>query len=290
MICHTFLCPPSDISSTCFSVCHSQRESVVTLSESAESLDQKWQTKGMFLKNGAAARPKLLLIDDDAISREVLSMMLEMHGYPVACAEDGAEALSALDRESPQVILMDTQMPGLSGLELILALRAKTPAKIVAISGSEVGAAIREAADGFLLKPIQPEDLDALLAADSPMSAAFDPVQSEPARVIDAQVLGKLQAIMPAAAVREIYVAVAADLKSRLITLAAAMDAGDAAEVGRIAHTTKGGCSMVGLTAASQAAARLESSNLNGTWANELAQLQSALSALEGILAHEFLV
>jgi CheY-like chemotaxis protein len=249
----------------------------------------------MFFTDSPATRPRLLLVDDDAISREVLSMLLEMHGYPVSSAEDGAGAIASLVTESPEVILMDTQMPGLSGLDLIQALRAGTSGKIIAISGSEPGEAIRQATDGFLLKPIQPEELDALLAATSdgpatsgpaPPDASTGHILDEP--VIDPLVLGKLKAMMPPAAVREIYSAVATDLATRLESLAAAMDAGNAVEVARIAHTTKGGCSMVGLTAATGAAARLEISNRIGTWPKELAQLRAALEGLQRILGDEF--
>jgi CheY-like chemotaxis protein len=244
-----------------------------------------------------APRPSILLIDDDAISREVLSMLLEMHGYPVTGAEDGAEAFVVIDADPPEVILMDTQMPGLSGLGLIEALRARTRARIVAISGSEPGEAIREAADGFLLKPIQPGDLDALLNADPAqpainnrpgisVSASAD--LSVPLPAIDPEVLGKLKAMMPPAAVREIYAAVASDLTTRLDSLSAAMEAGNSAGVARIGHTIKGGCSMVGLTAANDAAARLETSNLIETWPKELFELRSALAALQSILSDEF--
>ena len=244
-----------------------------------------------------APRPSVLLIDDDAISREVLSMLLEMHGYQVICAEDGAQALTAIDAavdaDQPQVILMDTQMPGLSGLDLIAALRSKTQARIVAISGSDPGDAIREAADGFLLKPIQPEDLDTLLAGDSAQATQSDSSgisvsASADHEAIDPVVLGKLKAMMPPAAVREIYAAVAADLGPRLDSLEAAMHAKDAPSVARIAHAVKGGCSMVGLTAATDAAARLESSNLIETWPAELLELRGALSALRSILGDEF--
>jgi CheY-like chemotaxis protein len=240
-----------------------------------------------------APRPSVMLIDDDAISREVLSMLLEMHGYPVASAEDGAQALAAIGPDQPQVILMDTQMPGLSGVDLIEALRAKTRARIVAISGSDPGEAIRDDADGFLLKPIQPEDLDALLAGDPTQSpadnyAGISVSASAEQNAIDPVVLGKLKAMMSPSAVREIYAAVAADLTTRLESLAAAMKAGNAAEVARIAHTTKGGCSMVGLTAATDAAARLETSNRNETWTEELFELRGALAALQSILIHEF--
>lgn len=240
--------------------------------------------------------PSLLLIDDDPISREVLLLQLEMHGFPIEVAKDGPTAIARLGngRSLPQVILMDTQMPGLSGLELIAALRASTPAHVIAISGSEPGEAIRHATDGFLLKPIQPEDLVALLhAANAPgpeSEATAHPSESISLvdSLVDPIVLGKLKAMMPASAVREIYAAVAADLKSRLYTLNAAMQADDSLEVARIAHAIKGGCAMVGLTSAKDAAARLEISNLPVTWPAEMSQLRIALAGLEGMLGDEF--
>jgi HPt (histidine-containing phosphotransfer) domain-containing protein len=94
--------------------------------------------------------------------------------------------------------------------------------------------------------------------------------------------------MMPAKAVREIYEAVASDLKTRLVSLSAAMDSADKGEVARIAHSIKGGSAMVGFAMASEAAARLEASNRAETWPKELLQLHSALSALERILSDEF--
>jgi HPt (histidine-containing phosphotransfer) domain-containing protein len=196
---------------------------------------------------------------------------------------------------------MDTQMPGVSGLRLIKALRqrlksaAHNASRIVAISGSEVSNSILQAADGFLLKPIQVESLLALLEPERALSAApapsieasADPNASgtqEPETVLDPTVLGKLKAMMPPAALKEVYSAVAADLEARLPSLAAAIDAGQATEVARIAHIIKGGCSMVGLSSATQAAARLEGSNRPDTWPQELAQLHFALGKLQDIL------
>jgi CheY-like chemotaxis protein len=261
--------------------------------------------------------PRVLLIDDDAISREVLSMMLEMHGLPVDSAEDGKQALELVESAPtlPGIILMDSQMPGVSGARLIKALRQRLKdrnaanqatygqTKIIAISGSEVADAIRQAADGFLLKPIQVESVLALIDApvlDLHASAApdlaetpetcpiLDPAVGDPA-VLDPIVLGKLKAMMPDAALREVYSAVAADLETRLATLTAAMDAGDAAAVASIAHTIKGGCGMVGLCGATEAAARLENSNLPETWPEELLQLHFALKNLQGLLSNGLL-
>ena len=241
----------------------------------------------------------ILLIDDDAISREVLAMMLESHGFQVISSEDGAEALKMASAAVPEVILMDTQMPGLSGVELIEALRrccsTRPKVRIIAISGSDVSEEIKMASDGFLLKPIQPESLVTLLEARdateethgilshvSASSELVDPVET--IDLIDPIVLGKLKAMMPATAVIEIYAAVATDLKTRLDTLNTAMDSRNEAEVRRIAHAIKGGCAMVGLSTATGAAARLETSNLSEAWPKELLQLHFALSKLQGIL------
>jgi CheY-like chemotaxis protein len=250
------------------------------------------------------ALPRLLLIDDDEISRDVLSMMLEVHGFLVETAEDGAHALLKLeagpDAGPAEVILMDTQMPGISGLELIEAIRQRSSARVIAISGSEVSEAIRSASDGFLLKPVEAEDLVALLAAqrDNPLHASAPSIGVVPTihageaesqlQVIDPGVLGRLTAMMPATAVREIYDAVAADLKKRLVLLEQAMIASNAGEVARIAHSVKGGSAMVGFTMATEAAGRLEASNRSETWPKELKRLQDALEALERILGGEF--
>jgi CheY-like chemotaxis protein len=252
----------------------------------------------MTLPQASVALPSLLLIDDDEISREVLSMTLEAHGFPIDTADNGAQALMRLEITTVDVILMDTQMPGLSGLELIKAIRRESSARLFAISGSEVSDAVRNACDGFLLKPIEPEDLVALLAASAD-SGTVGPEVAMPetkktthvvgaAEVIDPAVLARLTAMMPAASLREIYEAVAADLKKRLLLLEKAMTSGDSAEVGRLAHSVKGGSAMVGFTMATEAAARLETSYRPETWPKELAQLQDALAALERILGDEF--
>ncbi|WP_263353919.1 response regulator [Acidicapsa acidisoli] len=257
--------------------------------------------------NASSAFPRILLIDDDVISLEVLSTVLEMKRYPVDCAEDGAKALEFLKTSAvlPEVILMDSQMPGLSGPELVTELRRLSDAQLIAISGSEVSAELRQATDGFLLKPVEVDALIALLeggsSATAPAGSAAVPeanlvaasdlpsVTAEADLLIDPIVLGKLRAMMSASAVLEIYTAVASDMKTRLVTLAAAIDAGNTTEVSRIAHTIKGGCAMVGFSIATAAAARLENSNRPETWLKELSQLHFALSELQGMLGNGLL-
>ncbi|WP_263356927.1 response regulator [Acidicapsa ligni] len=240
--------------------------------------------------------PHILLIDDDPISREVLSMLLEMEGFPVSSAEHGQQAVAILSTSQPEVILMDTQMPGLSGIELVHALRSASPARLIAISGSEINASIREATDGFLLKPIEAAHLVTLLQSgnrnENNLSTVAAGSEAEPEPidvVIDVVILDKLKAMMPAAAVTEIYTAVANDLTTRLNALQQAMNANDTPEVARIAHSIKGGCAMVGLSSAMQSAARLESSNLRETWPKEVLQLHNALKSLQSMLKETLL-
>ena len=108
---------------------------------------------------------------------------------------------------------------------------------------------------------------------------------------MDCVVLGHLilQSDRTVRSSEEVYSAVATDLEVRLPTLAAAIDAGQATDVARIAHTIKGGCSMVGLSSATEAAARLEGSNRPETWPRELLQLHFALGKLQDILGNGLL-
>jgi CheY-like chemotaxis protein len=192
--------------------------------------------------------PTVLLIDDDLVSHEVMATVLTMSGYPVHTAVDGAASLELLATGTcvPGVILMDAQMPGLSGAELIAQLRARSRATIFAISASQPPAEVTAAADGFLLKPFSPADLRKLLEAHAPRPApaasALDP--NEP--VVDAKILAQLREMMSEAKVREIYAAILADLATRQLALEAAFAKGDAAEVRRIGHAIKGGCGMAG--------------------------------------------
>lgn len=65
----------------------------------------------------AGRRGAVLVVDDDADHREVLREVLSDQGYAVSCARDGAEALAVLDGLRPSIILLDLNMPNMSGLE-----------------------------------------------------------------------------------------------------------------------------------------------------------------------------
>lgn len=68
-------------------------------------------------------RPHILLADDEAHVLHIMSRRLEAEGYRLTIAGNGREALEAVRREPPDLIITDFQMPQMSGLELALALR-----------------------------------------------------------------------------------------------------------------------------------------------------------------------
>jgi len=221
-------------------------------------------TNGMFPFSAKNDLPEILLVDDDLVSREVTATVLTMNGYPVHTADKGEEAVKMLidGRCSPSVMLMDAQMPGLSGAELIAQLRANSKAVIFVISASEPPREIAEAADAFLLKPFDAKALRKLIEdrrKPPSESSAVDP--NEP--VVNVEVLAQFRKMMPEAAVREIYTAVVEDLGRRIDALSSAIEKGDAAEVRRIGHAIKGGCGMAGAVQAAHVGALLEKSPLD---------------------------
>ncbi len=68
----------------------------------------------------------VLVVDDNEIVLETVSEMLELFGATVVRALDGDEALRAVERQAPDVVLCDTCMPRLSGLDVLLRLRSLT--------------------------------------------------------------------------------------------------------------------------------------------------------------------
>jgi CheY-like chemotaxis protein len=238
----------------------------------------------------------VLLIDDDLVSREVTATVLTMSGYTVHAANNGSTALEILaaGEVMPDLILMDAQMPGLSGAALIAELRARSRARIVAVSGSNPPPEVNAAADGFLLKPLDVEALRKFLEGQPGGAATAASLDSESeAPVVSRAILAQLRHLMPEAGVREIYQAIVADLDRRSIALETAIAQGDGAEIRRIGHAIKGGCAMAGALQAARLGALLEAvppdfrGNQSDNSASLLNDLRSAAQALQRMLDAE---
>jgi CheY-like chemotaxis protein len=112
-----------------------------------------------------ASRPKSVLwVDDEIDSLESHRRFLAEHGYDVAAAAHGDDALELLRRQAYGVVLVDEQMPGRRGLELFGAIRQLDPAvPVVMVTKSEDPTVLREAiglaVDDYLVKPLQPRQV-----------------------------------------------------------------------------------------------------------------------------------
>lgn len=233
--------------------------------------------------------PTILLIDDDLVSREVIATVLTLHGHLVHSAETGSEALQMLEAGTvmPGVVLLDTQLPGLSGSELIEKLRQLGQDEIILISGSTPADSLIAAADGFLLKPFGPADLNKLLSQHKPKVEQETTVDEE--AVLNPTTLDQFRQLMTEATVREIYAAVVSDLNKRTAALDSAIAAGNRDEVRRIGHAIKGGCGMAGAMQVARLGAFFESkSDQLDNCADALQELYSAARRLERMLDKEF--
>jgi len=114
----------------------------------------------------------ILVVDDEAVNRDLLEAVLVDAGYQVHLADGGSEALAHVASAPPELILLDLMMPGMNGLEACQRLKqdpgtAGIPVIVVTALGqiTTKEVAMTSGADDFVAKPIQPKDLVARVKA-----------------------------------------------------------------------------------------------------------------------------
>jgi phosphoserine phosphatase RsbU/P len=109
------------------------------------------------------SRAEILVADDDAMSRRVLAQLLSAAGYNCRVSNDGSEALETIHGRPPSLLLLDFDMPGLNGAEVLKRLRsdedptvAQIPAIMLTAHGSEQSevSCLQAGADDFVTKPV----------------------------------------------------------------------------------------------------------------------------------------
>jgi CheY-like chemotaxis protein len=237
---------------------------------------------------------RVLVVDDDAMVRELLAVMLEAEGHAVACADSGDSALSHLSHPTPppQVILADIQMPGTTGAQLARKLRrACAPGTLLlAMSGSDPHPAAISLYDGFLLKPFTARQFAAALASvkrgprtpasaaakgklrtrRSPIPGSLTSITASAAHpasnngiakdvaILNEKIYEQLASSMPVSQLREMYLMCLNDARQRIANMRDLARAGDRARLSREAHSIKGGAGMLGATELYTLAAQLE--------------------------------
>jgi CheY-like chemotaxis protein len=115
---------------------------------------------------------RILVVEDNLVNQRLATRLLEKRGHHVAVAGDGKQALSALEKERFDLVLMDMQMPEMDGFEATAEIRKREKANeqrlpIVALTAHAMKGdrekCLAAGMDGYLSKPIRPQELDAVL-------------------------------------------------------------------------------------------------------------------------------
>ena len=132
------------------------------------------------------ARFRVLVVDDDQRVRTVVCWQLESEGFTVRCTANGTDALVCIERDHPNVVVLDLSLPGVAGLDVLRRVREReeaasvAPLPVIILSG-RTGEADRITgldlgADDYLVKPFSPGELAArvrsVLRRAHPLTAA----------------------------------------------------------------------------------------------------------------------
>jgi two-component system, sensor histidine kinase and response regulator len=254
-----------------------------------------------------APRPRLLLVEDNAVNQRVGVVMAEKRGYQVDVAANGLEAVDAVLRGGYVVVLMDCQMPKLDGYSATAEIRRRegpqrTP--IIAMT-ADANPGAREKClaagmDDYLSKPMAGDELDRLLRKWAPLPGSAGPrsrrgeptpepapqSNNSPSRrptpitrapAVDPAALEKLRAMRQGDSdlVLEVIDLFLQETPDRLVSLRDGLARGDLPLISRIAHTIRGSAGHLGAKALAALCARVEDKARQGVPFNNAFALSS---------------
>jgi CheY-like chemotaxis protein/HPt (histidine-containing phosphotransfer) domain-containing protein len=245
-------------------------------------------------------RLHVLVVEDNRVNQTLARRILEQRGHQVTMAENGRQALEALDRGRFDVVLMDVQMPVMNGLEATARIRADEQGgdrhlPIVAMTAHAMRGdrerCLNAGMDGYLVKPIQADEMIAALERFAGTGQARDPggTSGEPAPA-DARTAMLDHLGGDLALATELARIFLEDRDAMVAGIERAIVARDGEGLRIAAHTLKGAVGNFGATTVAAAALRLEKAGASGAWKEatgawevlnrELAVLETLLHSL----------
>ena len=211
----------------------------------------------------------ILLAEDGLVNQKVAVSLLEQRGHKVTVANNGRQAIAALDSESFDVVLMDVQMPTMDGFEATAAIREKEKASgghipIIAMTAhamkGDCERCLQAGMDGYIAKPIRAKDLYETIemtAARVWGSQTQDNAIADEKEILDRdQILEQTGA--NAETLKEIVELFAAESAKLMKRIRDAITSKDTLELQRAAHTLRGSILVFGAERPAAAALRLE--------------------------------
>jgi two-component system, sensor histidine kinase and response regulator len=223
----------------------------------------------------------ILVADDDAGNRELLTELLRHGGHSVTAVPDGRESLAAIAKDTFEIVLMDEEMPGMSGLEATRAiLQTIAPGQkrpiIVGISGNSTDEdeqrCLAAGMDAFLAKPVRAAELFSLLAAlarrqAAPSSEQLDSAAPDLPPDNLAETLRRATGGNETIA-RLVVMTFLSDTPKKIASLRRAVSTKDAEALATVAHSLKGSLALIGAQKAAGTARNLQAmgrlGNLSG--------------------------
>ncbi|WP_095077059.1 ATP-binding protein [Pseudomonas sp. Irchel s3h17] len=237
---------------------------------------------------------KILVVEDVALNREVVSGLLQRDGHQVWLAEEGQQALTQCAGQAFDLILLDVHLPGISGVELCRQIRGSAGpnrhARIFALTASVQPALVRgyldAGMDGILAKPLKLDSLRQALAGQAP---AAEPEQDDEA--MDWPLLHTHRTLLGEQKVQGLLAILRESITQHRQALSEAIGADDCTEVAHLAHRLAGSSDSLGfralatvLRALEEAALANDESAIQALSPRVDEQLQCSLQTLEGLL------
>jgi len=163
--------------------------------------------------------PRILVVDDNELNREIMASRLGAHGYATLQAADGEEALAAVGRYAPDLIILDVMMPQPDGLEVCRRLKGSTASEFVPIilvtakaNTDDVVAGLDAGADEYLTKPVDQAALMARVRSALRIKSLHDQVRAQAAdlanlnrtltqrveeQIVELERIGRLKGFLP---------------------------------------------------------------------------------------------
>ncbi len=220
---------------------------------------------------------RILLAEDNAVNRRVVTVLLEKRGHSVVAAVNGRDVLTAIAAETFDLVLMDVQMPEMDGFEATAAIRhaeadGPTRLPIIALTAHAMKGdrdkCVAAGMDGYLSKPVNAAELFALIEsvapsgshapATAPIAHAMPEVQEAPQEsALDLRdVLERVDG--DRALVRELAQLYLDESPRMLAEIRRCVEAGDAHGLESAAHNLKGACASLGAKPMARVAFSLE--------------------------------